>query len=111
MRLADPAFLFRRRRGQPADLVRARGPALFLLAAAAIFQVGVRVAPVACAPHRLHEGLRPRRLRVRVMGETVLRPLAWAGGARVLLSGEAGPGSAPVAGRPPTPEREHVLSG
>lgn len=42
--LSGRPFLFRRRRGQPAGLVRARSPALLLSAGAAIFQVGVRVA-------------------------------------------------------------------
>lgn len=61
-------FLFRRCRGQPSGLVRARSPALFLSAAAAIFQVGARVALSSCTPHTLREEFWPRRLRVRVVG-------------------------------------------
>lgn len=66
--LAGRAFLFRRHRGQPSGLVRARSPTPFLSAVAAIFQVGARVALSSCAPHTLRVESRPQRLRVRVVG-------------------------------------------
>lgn len=40
-----------------------------------------------------------------------LEAIGFGGGWRGLLSGEVGPGSVLVAGRPPNPRREHVVSG
>lgn len=109
--LAGPAFFFRRCRGQPAVLVRARGPAPFLSAAVAIFQVG------GCAwLSRLSLLTSCTRGSARggcVLGSwgDCLEAIGLGGGWRGLLSGEAGPGSVLVSGRPPNPRHEHVVSG
>lgn len=66
--LGGRAFLFRRLCGQPSGLVRTRSPALLLSAAAAILQVGSRVALSSCSPHTLCVEPRPQSLRVRVVG-------------------------------------------